>query len=300
MHQYLDLLSKVLTEGIDTEDRTGVGCKSLFGYQMRFNLQAGLPLLTTKKVHWKSVVGELLWFLSGSTYVQDLQKNGVKIWDEWAPEHGYLGPIYGEQWRSWRTYTQIPESEIYEVGTVDQISQVLETLRTNPTSRRMVVSTWNVADLPDMALAPCHCLFQFHTSLLTQEERYKWTLKNRIPQSDWGKGLIPTRKLNCQLYQRSADVFLGIPFNIASYSLLTLMVAQCVNMVPGEFIWTGGDVHLYSSHTNQALLQLSRSPQPLPTVTLNPQIKDLFAFTYGDITLENYNPLPTIKAPVAV
>lgn len=304
MIQYLDLLEKVLTQGIRTEDRTGVGTRSLFGHQMKFNLQAGFPLLTTKKVHWKSVVHELLWMLSGDTNTRYLEENGVTIWNEWANSRGELGPVYGHQWRTWETY---------HMGPVDQISQVLDTLKTNPTSRRMVVSAWNVADLPDMALAPCHCLFQFHTSPLSTLARLGLAVEsNLIPFLPEGANNdrevdkfldqynVPSRKLNCQLYQRSADVFLGVPFNVGSYSLLTMMVAQCVNMVPGEFIWTGGDVHLYDSHIQQAQLQLTRTPTTLPQVVLNPQIKDLFAFTFEDITLEGYVAQPSIKAPVAI
>lgn len=301
MDQYLILLDKVLTEGIPTEDRTGTGTRSLFGHQMRFNLQEGFPLLTTKKVHWKSVVHELLWFLSGSTNIKYLQENGVHIWDAWADKEGNLGPVYGQQWVNWKGGKN---------GHTNQLYSVLCDLELNPTSRRMVVSAWNVADLPDMALAPCHCLFQFHTSPLTHGERWMLYLEKGCPHISYNEAVakpgifdlhqIPSRVLNCQLYQRSADVFLGLPFNIASYSLLTQMVAQCVNMVPGEFIWTGGDVHLYKNHIEQAQLQLSRTPTTLPKVSLNPLAKDLFAFTFEDITLEGYSPQPGIKAPVAV
>lgn len=301
MRQYLDLLSKVLAEGIETEDRTGVGVKSLFGTQMRFNLQEGFPLLTTKKIHWKSVVHELLWMLKGDTNIKYLQDNGVHIWDAWADKEGNLGPVYGAQWRKWKGGPN---------GNTDQIYSVLCELELNPTSRRMVVNSWNVGELPNMALAPCHFAFQFHTRMFTKEQRWRKLEGNH--RISWFKSYalttmeefdelgIPRGFLDCQLYQRSADIFLGVPFNVASYSLLTLMVAQCVNMVPGEFIWTGGDTHLYLNHLEQATLQLTREPLPLPQVVLNPQVKDLFQFTYEDITLEGYTSHPPIKAPVAV
>jgi len=264
MQQYHDLMRYVLEHGVDKSDRTGVGTRSVFGYQMRFDLRQGFPLVTTKKVHWKSVVYELLWFLRGETNIGFLRENGVTIWDEWADEAGELGPVYGKQWRSWAG----PDGQ-----TIDQLAWVVEEIRRNPDSRRLVVSAWNVADLPQMALAPCHILFQFY---------------------------VAQGRLSCQLYQRSADIFLGVPFNIASYALLTHMVAQVTGLEPGEFIHTLGDAHLYRNHFEQARLQLSREPRPLPTLRLNPAVKDLFAFTYDDIELLNYNPHPRIPAPVAV
>ncbi|RIH84927.1 Thymidylate synthase [Meiothermus luteus] len=264
MQQYHQLLRYVLEHGVDRSDRTGVGTRSIFGYQMRFDLREGFPLVTTKKVHWKSVVYELLWFLRGETNIRFLREHGVTIWDEWADEHGELGPIYGKQWRSW---------EGADGKTIDQMAWVVEEIKRNPDSRRLLVSAWNVADLPRMALAPCHVLFQFY---------------------------VAQGRLSCQLYQRSADIFLGLPFNIASYSLLTLMVAQVTGLEPGEFIHTIGDAHLYRFHFDQARLQLSREPRPLPTVRLNPAVRDLFGFTYEDITLEGYHPHPAIPAPVAV
>lgn len=264
MQQYHDLMRYVLEHGVDKSDRTGVGTRSVFGYQMRFDLRQGFPLVTTKKVHWKSVVYELLWFLRGETNIGFLRENGVTIWDEWADEAGELGPVYGKQWRSWAG----PDGQ-----TIDQLAWVVEEIRRNPDSRRLVVSAWNVADLPRMALAPCHILFQFY---------------------------VAQGRLSCQLYQRSADIFLGVPFNIASYALLTHMVAQVTGLEPGEFIHTLGDAHLYQNHFEQARLQLSREPRPLPTVRLNPAVKNLFAFTYDDIELLNYHPHPRIPAPVAV
>ena len=264
MQVYLDLLQHIITTGEKKEDRTGVGTTSCFGYQMRFNLQHGFPLLTTKKLHLKSIIYELLWFLKGETNIKYLNEHGVSIWDEWANTEGELGPIYGHQWRSW----QGADGKVY-----DQITNVLQQLKTNPNSRRIIVNAWNVADLPKMALSPCHALFQFY---------------------------VANNKLSCQLYQRSADVFLGVPFNIASYSLLTMMIAQVSGLEYGEFIHTFGDVHLYNNHIDQARLQLTRTPMPLPTLTLNPNIKDLFAFQYQDFILSNYNPHPAIKAPIAI
>ncbi len=264
MKVYHDLLRHILQHGIRKDDRTGTGTLSVFGYQMRFNLQEGFPLLTTKKIHLKSVIHELLWFLKGDTNIRYLHEHGVTIWDEWADPNGELGPIYGKQWRSW----QGPEGH-----TIDQITEAVHLLKTNPDSRRIIVSAWNVADLPQMALAPCHCLFQFY---------------------------VANGRLSCQLYQRSADVFLGVPFNIASYSLLTLMMAHVCDWAPGEFIHTFGDVHIYLNHLEQVKLQLSREPRPLPTMRLNPAVRDLFAFRYEDFELLNYDPWPAIKAPVAV
>ena len=264
MKAYLDLLQHILDHGTEKSDRTGTGTKSVFGYQTRFDLQEGFPLVTTKKLHLKSIIHELLWFLKGDTNIAYLKENGVRIWDEWADEHGNLGPVYGHQWRSWTGA---------DGQTYDQIKDVLHQIRHNPDSRRMIVNAWNVADLPKMALSPCHALFQFY---------------------------VAGGRLSCQLYQRSADVFLGVPFNIASYALLTMMIAQVCSLEPGEFIHTFGDVHLYSNHMEQARLQLSREPYPLPVMRLNPEIKDLFAFRFEDFTLENYQAHPHIKARVAV
>lgn len=264
MQAYHDLLRHILAQGAEKSDRTGTGTLSVFGYQMRFNLAEGFPLLTTKKVHTKSIIHELLWFLKGDTNIGYLKEHGVSIWDEWADAEGNLGPVYGKQWRSWAT----PDGR-----TIDQISEVVKTLKTNPDSRRIIVSAWNPAEIPQMALAPCHCLFQFY---------------------------VANGKLSCQLYQRSADVFLGVPFNIASYALLTLMMAQVCDLQPGDFIWTGGDTHLYLNHLEQVNLQLSREPRPLPTLSINPEVRDVFAFKYEDFELIGYDPWPAIKAPVAV
>jgi thymidylate synthase len=270
MRQYLDLLRHVLEHGVRKEDRTGTGTLSVFGHQMRFELGGGFPLLTTKKVHLKSVVHELLWFLRGDTNVRYLRDNGVSIWDEWADENGDLGPIYGYQWRSW------PAADGRHI---DQISEVVRTLKTNPDSRRIIVSAWNVGELDRMALPPCHAFFQFYVA----------------PDPAGGRA-----RLSCQLYQRSCDVFLGVPFNIASYSLLTLMMAQVCDLAPGDFVWTGGDVHIYSNHMEQVNLQLSREPRTLPAMKLNRAVKDIFGFRYEDFSLEGYDPHPGIKAPVAV
>lgn len=264
MQQYLHLLKHILTNGTRKDDRTGTGTLSVFGYQMRFDLQQGFPLLTTKKLHLKSIVHELLWFLSGSTNIAPLKAHGVSIWDEWADAHGELGPVYGHQWRSWPT----PDG-----GHIDQIAQVVQSLRHNPDSRRHVVSAWNVADIDRMALPPCHMMFQFY---------------------------VANGRLSCQLYQRSADTFLGVPFNIASYALLTLMMAQVCSLQPGEFIHTLGDAHIYLNHIEQAQLQLSREPRPLPTMRINPSVNDIFGFAYSDFELADYNPHPHIKAEVAV
>lgn len=264
MKQYLTLLQHILKEGVEKEDRTGTGTISTFGYQMRFPLQEGFPLVTTKKIHLKSVIHELLWFLQGSTNVSYLQENGVRIWNEWADENGELGPVYGSQWRSWPT----PDG-----SQVDQISTLIEGLKNNPDSRRHIVSAWNVGLLDKMALPPCHILFQFY---------------------------VANGKLSCQLYQRSADSFLGVPFNIASYALLTLMVAQVTGLEPGDFVHTFGDVHIYKNHLEQVKLQLSREPRPLPTMKIKPEVKDIFAFTFDDFAIENYDPHPHIKGKVAV
>jgi thymidylate synthase len=264
MKPYLDLMRHVLEHGTRKDDRTGTGTLSVFGWQMRYDLARGFPLVTTKKCHLRSIIHELLWFLQGDTNIKYLKENGVSIWDEWADEHGNLGPVYGHQWRSWPT----PDG-----GTIDQISEVVKTLRTNPDSRRIIVSAWNVADLDEMALAPCHAFFQFY---------------------------VADGRLSCQLYQRSADIFLGVPFNIASYALLTLMRALVTGLKPGDFVHTLGDAHLYLNHLDQAREQLARAPRPLPTMTLNPDVKDIFGFRFADFTLEGYDPHPAIKAPVAV
>ena len=264
MRAYLDLLSHILDRGTPKSDRTGTGTRSVFGYQMRFDLAAGFPLVTTKKVHTRSIIHELLWFLRGETNTRYLKENGVSIWDEWANENGELGPVYGYQWRSW------PAGDGRHI---DQISDVIRRIETTPDSRRLIVSAWNVAQIEQMALPPCHLLFQFY---------------------------VADGKLSCQMYQRSADVFLGVPFNIASYALLTMMVAQVTNLAPGEFIHTFGEAHLYNNHLEQAQLQLSRAPRPLPTLRINPEVKSIFDFRFEDFSLENYQPHPHISAPVAV
>ncbi len=264
MRQYLDLMQHVQTNGTYKSDRTGTGTTSVFGYQMRFDLQAGFPLVTTKKCHLKSIVHELLWFLQGSTNTKYLKENGVSIWDEWADENGNLGPVYGKQWRSWETL---------DGRVIDQIKVAVEQIKNNPDSRRIIVSAWNVGELDKMALAPCHAFFQFY---------------------------VADGKLSCQLYQRSADIFLGVPFNIASYALLTMMMAQVCGLKAGDFVHTFGDAHLYSNHMEQTALQLSREPRALPTMKINPDVKDIFSFKFEDFTLEGYDPHPAIKAPVAV
>jgi thymidylate synthase len=264
MQPYLQLVRHILDHGTPKSDRTGTGTLSTFGYQMRFDLEAGFPLLTTKKLHLRSIIYELLWFLAGDTNVRFLNENKVTIWDEWADANGELGPIYGKQWRAWPTA---------DGRTIDQITNVIEEIRRNPDSRRLVVSAWNVGELEKMALSPCHALFQFY---------------------------VADGRLSCQLYQRSADVFLGVPFNIASYALLTLMVAQVTGLAPGEFVHTFGDVHLYLNHVDQAREQLGREPRPLPSLRLNPEVRSIFEFRFSDFTLENYDPHPAIKAPIAV
>lgn len=264
MKQYLDLINRVLTEGVDKGDRTGTGTRSVFGHQMRFNLEEGFPLLTTKKLHLKSIIYELLWFLKGDTNAGYLQEHGVRIWNEWADANGDLGPIYGKQWRSW------PD---YKGGTIDQISEVINTIKTNPDSRRIIVNAWNVAQIDEMALPPCHCFFQFY---------------------------VADGRLSLQLYQRSADIFLGVPFNIASYALLLMMVAQVTGLSVGDFVHTLGDAHIYSNHFEQARLQLTREPRSLPKMIINPDVKDIFDFKYEDFSLEGYDPHPHIKATVAV
>jgi len=264
MQQYLQLLQHILQNGIAKSDRTGTGTKSVFGYQMRFDLAEGFPLVTTKKLHLKSIIYELLWFLKGDTNIQYLKENGVRIWDEWADENGDLGPVYGKQWRSW---------EGADGKIVDQVSDLINQIKTNPDSRRLIVSAWNVADLPEMKLMPCHCLFQFY---------------------------VANGKLSCQLYQRSADVFLGVPFNIASYALLTMMITQVCDLELGEFVHSFGDVHLYNNHFEQAELQLTRTPFALPQMKLSPSVRNIFDFTFEDFELVNYESHPSIKAPVAV
>ncbi len=264
MKLYLQMLQHIIENGVDKADRTGTGTRSVFGYQARFDLQRGFPMLTTKKLHLKSIIYELLWFLNGDTNTKYLNDNGVKIWDEWADEHGDLGPVYGKQWRSW---------EAKDGKVIDQITEVINTIKHNPDSRRMIVNAWNVGELSEMALTPCHALFQFY---------------------------VANGKLSCQLYQRSADVFLGVPFNIASYALLTMMIAQVCDLEPGEFVHTFGDLHLYSNHFEQANLQLTREPKALPTLLINPTVKDIFSFQFEDFKLLNYEPHPHIKAAVAV
>jgi thymidylate synthase len=264
MKQYLDLMRHVMETGTQKHDRTGTGTISVFGYQMRFNLQEGFPLVTTKKLHLKSIIHELIWFLRGETNIKYLKDNGVRIWDEWADENGDLGPVYGSQWRSWPT----PDG-----GHIDQIAQVINQIKKSPDSRRMIVSAWNVAEINQMKLPPCHSLFQFY---------------------------VADGKLSCQLYQRSADIFLGVPFNIASYALLTMMMAQVCDLQPGDFIHTLGDAHLYNNHLEQTRLQLSREPRPLPTIRINPDVKDIFEFKFEDFELVNYDPWPHIKGEVAV
>jgi thymidylate synthase len=264
MKQYLDLLQHVLDHGTEREDRTGTGTVGVFGYQMRFDLSEGFPALTTKKLHLRSIIHELLWFLRGETNIKYLKDNGVSIWDEWADENGDLGPVYGSQWRSW------PDGK---GGTIDQIANVVKEIKDNPYSRRLMVTAWNPAEIKDMALPPCHCLFQFY---------------------------VDNGRLSCQLYQRSADIFLGVPFNIASYALLTMMMAQVCGLEAGDFVHTFGDAHIYKNHLDQVRLQLSREPRPLPVMRINPDVKDIFGFRYEDFALENYNPHPHIKGEVSV
>lgn len=264
MRAYLNLLQHILDNGNQKTDRTGTGTRSVFGHQMRFDLSQGFPMLTTKKLHLKSIIHELLWFLNGDTNVKYLKDNGVRIWNEWADENGELGPVYGKQWRSW---------ECRDGSTIDQIAQAIDLIKNNPDSRRIIVNAWNVGDLPKMALSPCHCLFQFY---------------------------VNDGKLSCQLYQRSADVFLGVPFNIASYALLTMMMAQVCGLEAGDFVHTFGDTHLYNNHVDQANEQLSRTPTTLPTISINPEVKSIFDFTFDDFELKDYNPQPHIKAPVAI
>lgn len=315
MEQYKELVKKITEEGTPKGDRTGTGTKSIFGHQMRFNLKDGFPLVTLKNTYWKGVVHELLWFLKGDTNTKYLVDNNVHIWDEWADKNGDLGPVYGKQWVRWPKYNESMDGGYW--GEVNQVQNVIDTLKTNPDSRRMIVSAWNVSDLEDMALMPCHAFFQFYTRELSWEERVEVARETLSKEefSEYGnlspfttpiitywlnQHNIPTRTVSLQLYQRSCDTFLGLPFNIASYSLLLMMVAQEVNMVPEEFVWTGGDVHLYDNHKEQVEELLTREPKPLPTVKLNPEVKSVFDFTYDDIELIGYDPHPPIKAPVAV
>ncbi|ANZ48537.1 thymidylate synthase [Erwinia phage vB_EamM_Caitlin] len=343
MHQYHELLQQVLSIGHDKADRTGTGTTSYLGAQMRFDLQDGFPLVTTKKLHLRSIIHELLWFLNGDTNIKYLNDNGVSIWNEWANELGNLGPVYGKQWREWldtklivaadvATANRLASKGYVLVGHVpnpgngptlavwqkghDQISKVLDQLRNDPDNRRIIVSAWNVGELDDMALAPCHAFFQFYTHELSLEERVNWAEDNdnelwsdyvhntHVPapkRLEWlDKANVPTRMLSCQLYQRSADMFLGVPFNIASYALLIHMVAQQVNMVPGEFVWTGGDVHIYSNHMEQVEEQLSRKPKALPTLVIKRKPDSIFDYKFEDFELVGYDPHPAIKAPVAI
>jgi len=282
MQTYLNLMQHVLDHGHVKTDRTGTGTRSVFGWQMRFDLAQGFPVLTTKKLHLRSIIHELLWFLQGSTNIAYLKEHGVSIWDDWADENGELGPVYGKQWRRWETVALGQAGEPPTIRTIDQISQLVDGLKNNPDSRRHLVCAWNPGEVDRMALPPCHALFQFYVA----------------PPAPGDADQRP--RLSCQLYQRSADIFLGVPFNIASYALLTLMIAQVCNYRPGEFIHTLGDAHLYSNHLEQARLQLSREPRPLPVMRINPEVKDLFAFRFEDFTLEGYDPHPHIPAPVAV
>lgn len=303
MRQYLDLLKYIMENGTEKSDRTGTGTKSIFGTQMRFNLQEGFPLVTTKKVHFKSVVHELIWLLSGNTNIKYLQDNGIKIWDEWADENGNLGPVYGKQWRKWHNQ-------------IDQIKNVIEQIKTNPESRRLIVTAWNPTEIDQMALAPCHCFFQFNCRPMTWEQRINSITTHEVSygnNNDFSNSKnietlykeldnlgIPKYYLDCQLYMRSNDIFLGCPFNIASYALLTHMIAQVTNTVAGELVYTGGDSHIYSNHYDQVKLQLTREPYSLPKIKLNPHIKNIDDFKYEDIELIDYKCHPTIKAPVAV
>ena len=319
MEQYKNLVREIQNNGVSKGDRTGTGTKSIFGHQMRFDLEKGFPLVTVKKTHWPSVVHELLWFLNGDTNIKYLKDNNVKIWDEWADENGDLGPVYGKQWVNWGNNDSkaLPWNQ-----SINQIQNAIDTLNNNPDSRRIIVSAWNVGELHEMALEPCHAFFQFYTTPMTIWERASWVKENNLVSDfvnetgvrncvegyNYGDDIleemddrgVPTHKLSLQLYQRSADTFLGVPFNIASYSLLLQMMGQCVNMVPSEFIWTGGDCHLYDNHEKQVNELMERQPKKLPTVKLNPNIKEIFDFKYDDIELVDYDPHPLIKGKVAV
>lgn len=337
MKQYQDLMAEVFAKGTPKKDRTGTGTLSIFGHQMRFNLQEGFPLVTTKRCHLRSIIHELLWFLKGDTNVKYLNDNGVTIWDEWKNKDGDLGPVYGKQWRAWTAHDEVHTgnkkiiAEMEEDGweeagyreasmlltkDIDQIAKVMDQLKNDPDNRRIIVSAWNVADLDDMALAPCHAFFQFYTREMSLDERVQWAEENdnelwsdyihatfvdENTRLGWlDKAGVPTRKLSCQLYQRSADVFLGVPFNIASYALLIHMFAQQANMAVGDFVWTGGDVHLYSNHLEQARTQLGRTPRALPKLIIKRKPDSIFDYKFEDFELENYNPHESIKAPVAV
>ncbi|ECG3269091.1 thymidylate synthase [Salmonella enterica subsp. enterica serovar Infantis] len=343
MKQYQDLMAEVFAKGTPKKDRTGTGTLSIFGHQMRFNLQEGFPLVTTKRCHLRSIIHELLWFLKGDTNIQYLKDNGVTIWDEWADNNGDLGPVYGKQWRSWPDIRAVPYEQFNELTaagyedldaatwsmdenctlyfvqkTIDQISKVMDQLKNDPDNRRIIVSAWNVADLDDMALAPCHAFFQFYTRELDFDERLRWLEVNNFAQyckptfsNDAVDDLdklharldefdVPRRSLSCQLYQRSADVFLGVPFNIASYALLIHMFAQQANMTVGDFVWTGGDVHLYSNHLEQARTQLGRTPRELPKLIIKRKPDSIFDYKFEDFEIEGYDPHPAIKAPVAI
>lgn len=344
MKQYQDLMTEVFAKGTPKKDRTGTGTLSIFGHQMRFNLQEGFPLVTTKRCHLRSIIHELLWFLKGDTNIQYLKDNGVTIWDEWADKNGDLGPVYGKQWRAWREHTDMPVfnrkaceeleadgweergtcgSDILYVRDIDQIAKVMDQLKNDPDNRRIIVSAWNVADLDDMALAPCHAFFQFYTREMDFEERESWFFDNHDQtkfnyfiselnsrnldreayEGERYQYIVensPERVLSCQLYQRSADVFLGVPFNIASYALLIHMFAQQVNMAVGDFVWTGGDVHLYSNHLEQARTQLGRTPRELPKLIIKRKPDSIFDYKFEDFEIEGYDPHPAIKAPVAI
>lgn len=337
MKQYQDLMAEVFAKGTPKKDRTGTGTLSIFGHQMRFNLQEGFPLVTTKRCHLRSIIHELLWFLKGDTNVKYLNDNGVTIWDEWKNKDGDLGPVYGKQWRAWTAHDEVHTgnkkiiAEMEEDGweeagyreasmlltkDIDQIAKVMGQLKNDPDNRRIIVSAWNVADLDDMALAPCHAFFQFYTREMSLDERVQWAEENdnelwsdyihatfvdENTRLGWlDKAGVPTRKLSCQLYQRSADVFLGVPFNIASYALLIHMFAQQANMAVGDFVWTGGDVHLYSNHLEQARTQLGRTPRELPKLIIKRKPDSIFDYKFEDFEIENYNPHPAIKAPVAI
>ncbi|EBZ2963311.1 thymidylate synthase [Salmonella enterica subsp. enterica serovar Enteritidis] len=337
MKQYQDLMAEVFAKGTPKKDRTGTGTLSIFGHQMRFNLQEGFPLVTTKRCHLRSIIHELLWFLKGDTNIQYLKDNGVTIWDEWADKNGDLGPVYGKQWRAWTAHDEVHTgnkkiiAEMEEDGweeagyreasmlltkDIDQIAKVMDQLKNDPDNRRIIVSAWNVADLDDMALAPCHAFFQFYTREMSLDERVQWAEENdnelwsdyihatfvdENTRLGWlDKAGVPTRKLSCQLYQRSADVFLGVPFNIASYALLIHMFAQQANMAVGDFVWTGGDVHLYSNHLEQARTQLGRTPRALPKLIIKRKPDSIFDYKFEDFDIEGYDPHPAIKAPVAI
>ena len=337
MKQYQDLMAEVFAKGTPKKDRTGTGTLSIFGHQMRFNLQEGFPLVTTKRCHLRSIIHELLWFLKGDTNVKYLNDNGVTIWDEWKNKDGDLGPVYGKQWRAWTAHDEVHTgnkkiiAEMEEDGweeagyreasmlltkDIDQIAKVMDQLKNDPDNRRIIVSAWNVADLDDMALAPCHAFFQFYTREMSLDERVQWAEENdNVLWSDYihatfvdentrlgwlDKAGVPTRKLSCQLYQRSADVFLGVPFNIASYALLIHMFAQQANMAVGDFVWTGGDVHLYSNHLEQARTQLGRTPRALPKLIIKRKPDSIFDYKFEDFDIEGYDPHPAIKAPVAI